>query len=535
MTAFAALGNSIMNNQRASVLIVDDDLISTEVLTGLLEGDFHILSARDGLQALAIALGDEPPDLILLDILMPGMDGYDVCARLKDNEKTRDIPVIFLSSMDEIGDEIKGLELGAVDYVTKPVSQPLLLARIRTHLALNQTRQRLQGISNNLLEGIALVGRSDRLLFVNRPALKIMGMDVNTAPLIGQHRGILFRLKHGDRSRLPWQDVISGGSTYVDADAVFVSPSGQEVPVSYGCSPLVTSEFGRAAIITFRDISAQKRVQFQAMQAARQAAIGHLAAGIAHEINTPGQYILSNIDYIAEGIKDLDTILDAATALADDALAAPSFEGRLNSLRAALANRKRLASLREELPKAAAESREGTARINHLVASMKEFSQPGATGRAIADINGIVTNTLTISRPRWQSVAKMSVNLAPELPPVACCANELGQVVLNLILNAVQAIEGSAATGAGMITVTTRNDDQAIEIEVTDNGPGMPAAIREHIFDPFFTTKAVGAGTGLGLAICHDLVTVKHGGSISLADSLSGGMTFTVRLPVNGD
>ena len=423
------------------------------------------------------------------------------------------------------------MELGAVDYVTKPISQPILLARIRTHLALNQARQRLRGISDNLLEGIVLVGMGDRLLFVNRPAIRIMGLNDSPKDLVGRHRERLFQLRRDDPSSLPWQDVIDHGATYVDSDTVFLSPSGKEITVSYGCSPLDTSEFGRAVIITFRDITAQKRVQFEAMLAARQAVVGHLAAGVAHEINTPAQFIASNLCYIEDGLNVLAGIIEAAKAVTEGAPGTPVFSDRLARLKEAVSNR-RLASLLAEMPKAAADSRDGMDRIDHLVVAMKEFSRPGTTGRTATDINRAIMNTLAVSRSTWASVAEVKLELAPALPLVVCHASELGQVFINLILNAVQAIEASAERLPGQISIATRRSGDLVEIEVADTGGGVPPEIREQIFDPFFTTKPVGMGTGLGLAICHDVVAIKHGGSLVVGEGEGHGAVFTIRLPV---
>jgi putative two-component system response regulator len=122
--------------EKATVLVVDDTPDNLSLMSGLLKDDYKVKVANGGEKALKIAQSDSPPDLILLDIMMPGMDGYEVCRHLKENPATRDIPVIFLTAKAEVEDEKKGLELGAVDYLTKPVSPPIVMARVRNHLAL---------------------------------------------------------------------------------------------------------------------------------------------------------------------------------------------------------------------------------------------------------------------------------------------------------------------------------------------------------------------------------------------------------------
>ncbi|WP_343631834.1 two-component system response regulator [Roseateles sp.] len=120
----------------ATVLVVDDTPDNLTLMSELLRDRYRVKVATGGEKALRIAGGDPRPDLILLDVMMPGMDGYEVCARLKDEADTREIPVIFLTAKADVADEMRGLSLGAVDYITKPISPPIVLARVRTHLRL---------------------------------------------------------------------------------------------------------------------------------------------------------------------------------------------------------------------------------------------------------------------------------------------------------------------------------------------------------------------------------------------------------------
>ena len=404
----------------------------------------------------------------------------------------------------------------------------LLFERMRRRnaqvaLALQASRLRLMEISDNLVEGIALVGRNERLLFVNQRALRVMGQETeDAANLIGGPLTRLLRLRENQPARPPWLDVIEQGTTFIDEDATFLSPSGQEVSVAYGCSPLIDPEHGPAAIISFRDISVFKQERQEAMQSARLVSIGQLAAGIAHEINTPAQYISDNLGYIEDGLQTICAVINAVPNRAE-----------LLATMDKKVSEKTLAGLLLEMPQAVVESREGVAQIARIVLSMKEFSHPGSTALTATNINHALENTLTVSHNAWKHFAEIERDFDPTLPPVMCHAGEINQVFLNLILNAAQAIESSGKPLPGQIVITTRRDGEYVEIRVTDSGTGVPTAIRERIFDPFFTTKQVGKGTGQGLAICRDVVVIKHGGTLTVDGAEGEGAVFTIRLPID--
>jgi signal transduction histidine kinase len=179
------------------------------------------------------------------------------------------------------------------------------------------------------------------------------------------------------------------------------------------------------------------------------------------------------------------------------------------------------------------DSQEGVQRISEIVSSMKEFSHPGVSGLAEADINRALETSLTVTRNQWKNVAKIERHLAPDLPRPRCDTGKINQVFLNLIVNAAQAIEESGKPYPGLITLSTSHVDGWVEIRIADTGTGIDAKTRERIFDPFFTTKPVGTGTGQGLAICHDVVVVKHGGTINISGAQGEGAEFIIRLPVS--
>jgi signal transduction histidine kinase len=274
-------------------------------------------------------------------------------------------------------------------------------------------------------------------------------------------------------------------------------------------------------------IAALKEAQRSALQASRMASVGQLAAGIAHEINTPAQYVGDNLQFIGQNISSLLETIETEQRLARDDPQANAPIGEAMSMA-------KIDFLRGELPKAISESLEGIAQIAHIVTSMKDFSHPGTNAKVMADINQSLENTLIVSRNLWKHVAQIERRFDVSLPPVLCYPAEMNQVFLNLIVNAVHAIETSGKQIPGRIVIETSHRGDSAIIRVSDNGTGIPEAIRDRIFDLFFTTKEVGQGTGQGLAICHSVVVGKHHGTIEIDSEEGEGATFTIKLPIIG-
>jgi signal transduction histidine kinase len=190
--------------------------------------------------------------------------------------------------------------------------------------------------------------------------------------------------------------------------------------------------------------------------------------------------------------------------------------------------------LKKEIPKAILQSKEGIQRVSTIVQAMKEFSHPGSKEKAFHDLNKIIETTITVTRNEWKYCAEVVTHLDPNLPPVFCLPDEIGQVFLNILINAAHAIADKSThdTEKGCITISTHRLPMHVEVHITDTGSGIPENIRARVFDPFFTTKGVGKGTGQGLAISHDVIEKKHGGTISFTSETGKGTTFTLRLPI---
>jgi two-component system NtrC family sensor kinase len=276
-----------------------------------------------------------------------------------------------------------------------------------------------------------------------------------------------------------------------------------------------------------------QRSQAEVLHEQKLTAIGQLAAGIAHEINTPAQYVADNTQFVKTSCQRVATALLWCIE-AVRGLAAGGDPARTSAEMERMLGRGKLDYLIKETPKAIDQSLEGIGRIASIVSAMKSFSHPSSGVREAIDLNEAVLTTVTVARNEWKYVAEMVTDLAPDLPPVACLRDELNQVVLNLIVNAAHAIDAKGA-GQGTIHVATRVVGTQVEIRVGDTGTGIPDAIRNRVFEPFFTTKTVGKGTGQGLHIAYQVIVDKHRGSISFDSEPGVGTTFIVRLPLDAD
>ena len=288
--------------------------------------------------------------------------------------------------------------------------------------------------------------------------------------------------------------------------------------------------------ITERKQAEQERqlMEAQLRQAQKLEAIGQLAAGIAHEINTPTQYIGDNTRFLQDGFKTFGLLLPGYRRLLQACEAGAPPPALVSALNAEVRDAD-LDYLLEQVPTAIQQTLEGIERVAKIVRAMKEFSHPGSKEKTAIDIHKNIENTITVARNEWKYVAEVQTDFDPLLPPVRCFAGEFNQVILNLLVNAAQAIgetQPAPPDAKGLITVSTRRDGEWAEIRLADTGPGVPPEARPHLFEPFFTTKEVGKGTGQGLATVYAIVVKKHGGTVTFETEVGRGTTFIVRLPL---
>lgn len=288
-------------------------------------------------------------------------------------------------------------------------------------------------------------------------------------------------------------------------------PDGTYVPVSVAASEFQIGE-GRGFAAILHDLSESERMQRELLQAQKLTAVGQLAAGVAHEINSPIQFVNDNTHYLRDSFAAVEKLL-------------ATLEECPSSIQRMLA----------EIPLAIDESLEGIERIKGIVGAMRELSGPCSTARSIVDLNHLVERSILITTSEWKDAAVVDAQLDPALPSIVGSPNCLHHAIVNLLINAAQAIRQKNASRPGelgTITVETRGDEEAVELSISDTGEGIPKEIEDRVFESFFTTKEVGEGSGQGLAIAWSTVVDRHGGELWFTRNPGGGTTFHLRLPL---
>jgi PAS domain S-box-containing protein len=279
------------------------------------------------------------------------------------------------------------------------------------------------------------------------------------------------------------------------------------------------------------DITERRAIESELRQAQKLEGIGQLAAGIAHEINTPTQFVTDNLTFLRESCEAVLPLLNRYRVVINERLreASPETAAELDKAE----EKCDLEFILAEIPRAIQQSLDGARRVAHIVRAMKEFSHPDSAEKCEADLNQGILSTVTVARNEWKYVAKVETDLDESLPPVSCYAGEINQVVLNLIVNAAHSIRDKLKDGdKGKITIRTRAHGPVAEIAVSDTGMGIPEQIQSRIYEPFFTTKEVGKGTGQGLSFAHSVVVKKHQGKIWFETEVGRGTTFFIELPI---
>ena len=519
------------------VLIVDDDIAVQNVLVrGLEQTGFQCTAAKDGRSGIE-ALRANDVDVALIDLRMPGMNGMTMLQAMAD-EGIDTVPVI-LSGHTEISNAVEATKHGAFDFLTKPLSIEIVRSTIDKAVRHRRLRRRAhemtllaeqwQATFDGWPDMVIILDNDLRVLRCNQAAVKRAGKSreklvghlchdalcdddhpaescpLNRSLQNAPHRPVEFAQR-------------SWNGHFELTTALLRHPAGDV--------------WGSMHII--REISQRKILEAQLVQAQKLEAIGQLAAGIAHEVNTPTQYVGSNVHFLREGFDGLVCLLEKYTQLLTAVKtgdAPPDLTKEIETLSA----QTDMDFLRQEIPRAAEEALDGIDRIAEIVKAMKQFSHPGTEAKSGIDINQAIENTILVARHEWKYVAETRTDLDPHMPLVPCLPGDFNQVILNLIVNAAHAIGDvvrDGPNGKGAIAVRTRRDGDWAEIRISDTGTGIPSHIRSRIFDPFFTTKEVGKGTGQGLAIAHNVVVEKHGGTITFETVPDKGTTFIIRLPL---
>lgn len=275
-----------------------------------------------------------------------------------------------------------------------------------------------------------------------------------------------------------------------------------------------------------------KKSHQQALQSEKLASVGQLASGIAHEINTPVQFIGDNTRFLQEAFDDMNALINTYKKLSD-AVSNGSAHDELLTKARNLSEEIDVEYLAKEVPQAIDQALDGIERVSKIVMSMKNFSHPGSEQKEIIDINQAIQSTITVSSNEWKYHAELVTDFDEKAKAVPCYAGEFNQVILNIIINASHAISDiKQKNKLGTITISTRQQEEFAEIRISDTGTGIPASVRKRIFEPFFTTKGVGKGSGQGLAIAYSVIVEKHGGNLDVESSAGKGTTFIIQLPM---
>ncbi|MBD2496875.1 sensor histidine kinase [Nostoc sp. FACHB-280] len=416
--------------RKGFILIVDDNPTNLSVLSEALAGEgWRFRVAVDGESAIAQAERN-PPELILLDVQMPGIDGFETCRRLKANLVTQNIPIIFTTALADTESKIHGFSLGAVDYIPKPFAQEEVIARVRVHLQLQQLTQSLEE----------------------------------------QVR---------DRT------------------------------------------------------TALQKAQVQLVQQEKLSTLGELIAGIAHEMNNPIGFIVNNIPPLQEYIADITKLLQ----LYEQEYPTPTVKIKT------FIHHLDLTFVLEDLEKIVSSIEVGSERIQHLSNSLRSFSRSDSDTKLPADLHTGMDSTLLILqhrlKPNGDRPAIEVIRAYGKLPHVHCYIGEMNQVFMNLLANAVDAldeaiIQGKMSDRIPQIQITTDvNSQEMAVIKIADNGIGIPERLKQRLFEPLFTTKPVGKGTGLGLSIAHQIVVEKHNGIMDVHSQPGIGTEFTIAIPMS--
>ncbi len=409
--------------------------------------------------------------------------------------------------------------------------------------ALTESEKLFRTITSSASEAIIMTDDNAEIVYWNKAAENIFGYSV--ADAVGRNA---HQLLAPSRYQPAYQDGYAhfsqtgkGAMIGKTVELEATRSDGNEFPIELSVSAVRLNERWHSIGIV-RDISERKRAQkeqqmleVQLRHAQKLEAIGQLAAGISHEINTPVQFVSDNIRFLCEVFDDLGRLLIAGERILEASTRRESVSELL--VEASIVAREiELDYLMSEVPKTLDQTLEGVTRINQIVHAMKEFSHPGSDVKTPANINKAIETTVQVSRNEWKYYADLVTELEPNLPNVPCLPGEFNQVLLNVIVNASHAIADvvrGESGGKGTITIRTRRDGAWVEISISDTGTGIPPEIRTRIFDPFFTTKEVGRGTGQGLAIAYSTIVDKHNGTIHVDSEVGKGSTFYIRLPLD--
>lgn len=559
-------------NLRDSILGMVADLSASEkkyrmIFEHSLEGIFQVSFQGRFIKAnpaLAEMLGHEAPDLLIAAIKDIDRQLYVddrqhplMLQRIQAGEQITNEEVLLrhrdghqlhcLMSMRAVGNEtgaMEYLEGALIDISARKKAEQELAALNREleNLVVQRTAQlnlsngelksseeRYRNLVESMQEGILLLDKEDRLTYTNPQMAAMLGVE--TAELMGTQCARFLNAQN--QTVFESHIKTAQGKQNIKFEVSFTRPDGQTI------STLVTpttvfDQTGRydGAFAVVTDISNMKQLQAQLLQAQKLESIGQLAAGIAHEINTPTQYVIHNVKFLQDATNELIEFLESLNTLIASAKEGRAME---EAIRNTQEEKDRLQPdvLVPEISEAFRDIFEGLGRIAGIVSSVKRFAQPDQEVASLTDLNETIESAVIVSGSQWRCVARVETDLAPDLPKVPCVPAAIDQVLLNLIVNAAHAIGEANRPDLGLIRIESRQLADRVQIRITDSGPGIALEIQERIFDPFFTTKEVGSGSGQGLAIARKIIVDSHRGSLDFETEVGVGTTFVITLPLS--
>jgi len=539
-----------MESERLSILLVEDSDIDALVFTYLLADPQQTEFIQERAASLAEArklLVKKEFDVVLLDLMLPDSLGFDTCSEVLRIAPR--VPIVVLSSIENESFGVEIVEQGAQDWLVKGrFDRVMLIKTIRYAIQRKINVEKFR--KSEALHRIILENAADLIFVIDRQGNHIF------------NSGSYVKL-HGERWSKDSFDF--GGLEHVfveDREALLETiehscATGEKASIEYrialqdGCYRTLDAQIGLlpeesgeannhlfviAHDITERKVAEKERVKMEAQlqQAQKLESVGQLAAGIAHEINTPIQYVSDNVRFINDAFEDIQRLLANYEKLSQSTREKGADSKMIEAIET-IRKEADIVYLMDEIPNALEQSLEGLDRVCGLVQAMKQFSHPGQENKTAVDINKALATTVTVARHEWKYVANVVTDFDEDIPRVDCFPADINQVFLNLLVNAAHAI-GEAAGGVGRegkgsITIITRRVGSWVEIRIRDTGMGIPEGIRDRIFDPFFTTKEVGQGTGQGLPISHSVIVDKHAGSITFETDPGQGTEFIIKLP----
>jgi PAS domain S-box-containing protein len=375
---------------------------------------------------------------------------------------------------------------------------------------------------------IVAISKSGVIEYINRVL-----PQYNKSDTIGTQWLSYFAEEHRGIMQTALQAVLESGAqqTYETSTA---GPEGKPVWYSSQIGPLRREGEVVGAVLVSQDITEMKQAQHELLAARRLASLGTLAAGVAHEINTPIQFVGDSLQFLRNASQDLLRLVARLQVLRAEVVAGGALQAAIVGSAEAEAEAD-LPYLRENVSAAFDRCQDGLGRVSAIVRSLRDFAHPSGKEMAPIDLKQAIRSTLTIAANEYKYVAELETDLA-DTPAVVCFGGEINQVILNIVVNAAHAI-ADAVKGTdrkGVLSVRTRCDGDDVVIAIGDTGGGIPADVQAHIYDPFFTTKEVGKGTGQGLALAWNTVIEQHGGALTFETSAASGTTFFIRLPIMG-